>query len=392
MLYDAIVLGLGAMGSAAAAHLAGRGLRTLGVERYGPAHDRGSSHGESRMIRKAYFEHPAYVPLLQRAYELWRDLEQETGLDLLTVTGGLLVGSEQSATVAGGRASAERWDLPHRMLSRQELRAEFPTFVPPEWAVGLWEPEAGFVRPESAVGAHLRVAEARGAELRFGEEVLGWAVGEGGDGVEVRTSSGTVRAERLVACPGAWAPEVLTSLGLPLWVERQVLYWFEPTGPVDPFLLGRHPVWIYETADPEVQLYGFPALERSGGAKVAFFHGGAACTPWTIERQVGGEEAAAVSDALRELLPALSGGRLLRAVTCMYTNAPDRHFVIGALPGVPEVLVACGFSGHGFKFATVVGELLADMATGVPRPDVPAELFNPARATAAANPPPPGGG
>lgn len=377
--YDVIVLGLGAMGSAAAAHLARRGLRTLGLEQYGPAHDKGSSHGESRMIRKAYFEHPAYVPLLERSYALWRELEAESGTDLLTVTGGLLIGSPESATVAGGRASAERWGLAHRILERSELIAEFPTFDPPEGAVGLWEPDAGFVRPEAAVSAHLRVAEAHGADLRFNEVVTDWSAGERGVPVEVVSAGGRFRAGRLVVCAGPWAPQVLAGLPVRLWVERQVLYWFEPSGPIDPFLLGRQPVWIWETEDPEVQLYGFPALGRTGGVKVAFFHGGEPSTPEGISRTVSEAEAARMAEGVRRVLPGLGGGRLLRATTCMYTNSPDRHFVIGELPGVPEVAVACGFSGHGFKFAPVVGELLADLATGVTPRDLPVELFSPSR-------------
>jgi sarcosine oxidase len=376
--YDVIVVGLGAMGSAAAAQLARRGVRVLGLEQYQPAHDLGSSHGESRMIRKAYFEHPAYVPLVLRAYELWRELEAQTGAELLSVTGGLMIGAPDSQLVSGARASAERWDLSYRMLERAELIAQFPTFTPPEGFVALWEPDAGLVRPEAAVRAQLQVAEAHGAQLRFGERVTGWSAGGAGPGVEVVTATGRWTAERLIVCPGPWAPEVLPDLQVPLQVERQVTFWFEPTGSIEPFLIGRHPVWIWETADPEVVPYGFPALDASSGLKAAIFRGGQSCSPADISRTVSPEEVEAMTAVLDGLAPSLAG-RFLRATTCMYTNSPDHHFVLGELPGLSEVFVACGFSGHGFKFAPVIGELLADLACGATPRDLPSELFSPAR-------------
>jgi len=374
--YDAIVLGLGAMGSAAAAHLARRGLGVLGIEQYGEAHDRGSSHGESRMIRQAYFEDPGYVPLVLRAYELWRELEAETGTELLTLTGGLLLGAPGSATVRGGMASAERFGLPYRLLERAELVAEFPTFDPPPGTVALFEPDAGFVRPEAAIRAQLALARRHGAELHLGEQVTGWSIRSGA--VEVATASGRYRARRLVLCPGPWAPQVLEELKVPLVVERQVLHWFEPAGPLDPYLLGAHPVWIYEPPAGGLVLYGFPALSKASGVKVAFFGGGAPCRPEGIERRVGEEEVDAIAAALAGVLPGLPG-RFLRATTCMFTNSPDRHFVVGELPGAPEVLLACGFSGHGFKFAPAIGEALAELATGGDPATLPGALFSPSR-------------
>jgi len=372
--YDVIVIGLGGMGSAAGAHLAGRGARVLGLERYGPAHALGSSHGGSRIIRQAYFEDPAYVPLLRRSYELFEQLERDSGSDLLTVTGGLYLGRPDGETVAGSLRAAQEWDLPHEVLEAAEIRRRFPTFSPTFGEVGLYEAVAGFVRPEATVTAHLEQAVSSGAELRFEEPALEWTAD--GDGVRVTTAAGTYTAGSLVVCPGAWAPELLADLGVPLTVERQVMYWFQPHGGVAPFTPDRHPVWIHGAED--LQLYGFPAIDGpTGGVKAAFFRRGEVCTPETIDREVRPEEAAFIALQLRALLPTMPD-RLLAAVACMYTTTPDEHFVIATHPEHERVTVACGFSGHGFKFVPVVGEILADLAlTGAT--DHPIALFDPRR-------------
>ncbi|MBV2363690.1 N-methyl-L-tryptophan oxidase [Streptomonospora nanhaiensis] len=359
--YDVAVLGLGAMGGAAARHLAARGRRVLGLERFGPAHDQGSSHGGSRIIRQAYFEHPDYVPLLLRSYELWEALERDSGADLMTLTGALMLGRPDSRTVAGSRESARRWGLPHEILEPADIRRRFPTFAPRPDEVALYEARGGFVRPEAAVAAHLDLAARDGADLRFGEPARTWTALPGG-GVRVTTDAGTYTADHLVVCPGAWAPEVLAGLGVPLTVERQVQYWFHPRGGTAPFAADRHPVYVWEDARG-VQIYGFPAYEGpQDGVKAAFFRKGAPCTPDTVERSVAPEEVEAMAAHLRDRLPDLPG-RFLRAATCMYTTTPDEHFVIAAHPDHPQVTVACGFSGHGFKFTPVVGEILADLAT-----------------------------
>ncbi|MCW2635018.1 MAG: soxA [Blastococcus sp.] len=369
--YDVIVIGLGGMGSAAAAHLAARGQRVLGLERFGPAHDRGSSHGGSRIIRQSYFEDPAYVPLLRRAYELWAELDT----DLLTLTGGLYLGRRDTPTVAGSLLAAREWNLPHELLDAAEIRRRFPTMRPDDDEVGVYETAAGFVRPERTVAAHLDLAARRGAELRFEEPVSSWSATPGG--VRVTTASGTYEAGRLVICPGAWAPQLLADLGVPLTVERQVMYWFDPVGGVGPFEPDRHPVYIHEDGDG-TQIYGFPATDGpAGGAKVAFFRRGFQTTPETLDRAVHGDEVAAMVGHVRRLLPTLPG-RFLAGVPCMYTTTPDHHFVIAQHPAHELVTVACGFSGHGFKFVPVVGEILADLAVdGTTRH--PIGLFDPRR-------------
>jgi sarcosine oxidase len=359
--YDVIVVGLGGMGSAAAAHLAARGQRVLGLERFGPAHDRGSSHGGSRIIRQSYFEDPAYVPLLLRSYELWEQLREESGRDVVQLTGGLYFGPPESELVAGSLRAAREWDLPHELLDGEEIHRRFPTIRPGPGEVGLYEAAAGFARPEATVAAHLELAGQRGAELHFDEPVLSWTATPGG-GASVTTAAGSYGADRLVICPGAWAPELLAQLELPLTVERQVMYWFQPLRGVLPYLPARQPVYIHEDA-AGTQVYGFPAIDGpDGGVKVAFFRRGTVCTPDSIDREVHPDEVTAIAEHLIDVLPTLPGA-FLSASTCMYTTTPDQHFVIAPHPQAAQVTVACGFSGHGFKFVPVVGEILADLAT-----------------------------
>ncbi|UCM88830.1 N-methyl-L-tryptophan oxidase [Streptomyces marincola] len=375
--YDVIVLGLGGMGSAAADHLAARGARVLGLEQFGPVHDRGSSHGGSRITRQSYFEGPAYVPLLLRAYELYERLARDADREIALLCGGLMIGRPDSRTVAGSVRSATAWDLPHEMLDAREIRARFPTLAPADDEVALFERRAGLLRPEATVAAQLELAAAAGAELRFEEPVTAWEALPGGRGVRVTTPDGVYTAGHLVVCPGAWAPRQLADLGVPFTVERQIMYWFEPEGGTAPFEPDRHPVYVWE-APEGTQIYGFPALDGpGGGAKVAFFRQGIPCTPETIDRTVHPEEVAEMAAFAGARLPALPG-RLLRAVTCMYTTTPDEHFVIAPHPAHAAVTVACGFSGHGFKFVPVVGEILADLALTGSTPH-PIELFSPGR-------------
>lgn len=375
--FDVIVIGLGSMGSTAAYQLAKRGQRVLGLERFGPAHDQGSHHGGSRIYRQSYFEDPAYVPLLLRSYELWKEIEKESHADILHVTGGLLMGKSDSLTVSGSLESAKRWNLPFEMLDAKEIRDRFPAFNPTGDTVALYEKNAGFVRPEASVYNHLLQAEKYGAELRFFEQVLSWEAHPSGEGVRVITSNGAYEAGKLVISPGAWSPVILEDLGLPFEVERQVMMWFEPMDGIDPFREGKQPIYIWEAED-EMQIYGFPAHGlASEGAKIAFFRMGQPCTPETIDRQVHDAEIELMRGYIATRLPQLNG-RFLQAKTCMYTNTPDQHFVISTHPRHPQVAVAAGFSGHGFKFASVVGEILADL-TMEGKTSHPIDLFRPQR-------------
>lgn len=371
--YDVIVVGVGGMGSAAAYHLAARGQRVLGIERFTPAHDRGSSHGGSRIIRQSYFEDPAYVPLLLRAYDLWEQLAKDSGREVYRVTGGLFSGPPDCLTVSGSRRAAEEWSLPHEVLDAAEVGARFPNFTLQQGNIALYEAMAGFARPEMTVQAHIDLAIGQGATLNFGEQVLEWS--ETAGGVRVTTDRGTYTAGQLVVCPGAWAPELLAEFGIPITIERQVLYWLDPIGGTGPF--ENQPIFIDENAHGK-QIYGFPAIDGpTGGVKVAFFRKGVVCTPDTIDRVVHPQEIAEMRERVGELLPALDGP-CVHSATCMYSNTPDEHFVIARHPDSANVTVACGFSGHGFKFVPVVGEILADLAmTGAT--EHPIDLFDPRR-------------
>jgi sarcosine oxidase len=262
------------------------------------------------------------------------------------------------------------------MLDATELRRRFPTMRPNPDEVALFESKAGFVRPEETVAAHLSLAASVGADLHFHEPMVSWRPAAGG-GVEVVTGTGSHTAGQLVITPGPWAPQLLTDLGIPFSIERQVQYWFQPTGGVDAFRPERHPIYIWEDA-AGVQVYGFPAIDGpDGGAKIAFFRRGIETTPETIDRAVHDDEIAAMAGAAGSHLPDLPG-RFLTAKTCLYSNTPDEHFVIARHPGHEAVTVACGFSGHGFKFVPVVGEILADLAT-TGSTKHPISLFDPHR-------------
>jgi sarcosine oxidase len=350
------------MGSAAAAHTAARGTRVLGIEQFQPAHDQGSSHGRSRVIRLAYFEHPAYVPLLRRAYELWRRLEAHTGRELLQITGGLMVGFPDSEVVSGSLRSAREHDLDHEMLDAADIRRRFPPLTPSPGVVALHEGDAGIVFPEEAIRAHLDLAADNGARLHFDERVEEWTVTRSG-AIEVRTSRSRYECERLILAPGAWARELFKIDWLTLEVEPQQLHWFEPAGGSAPFQPDRFPIYIWDLGNG-IQFYGFPA-DAEGRVKVAFFRS-----------KVKGE--IPMREALAPCIPALASGRLVETVTCKYTLTRDQHFVIGLHPDHANVVIASPCSGHGYKFASVVGEILADLAiTGATHHSI--ELFAPLR-------------
>jgi sarcosine oxidase len=355
MHYEAIVIGLGAMGSATAAELARRGVRVLGIEAFGRAHELGSSGGLSRIIRLAYFEHPSYVPMLRSAWQGWRDLEQESGRQLLLQTGGLYAGRRGSAVLEGALRSATEHDLPHRMLDADQAAADFPALrLEPDMVV-LHEETAGLLYPERCIETHLAIAEANGADLHFGERAASWG---GADALGVITDKGSYTCDRLVIAAGAWLPKLVPELELPLTVERNVLFWFDP---LDPAVLqpDRLPVYIVEL-DEDHAFYGFPLLPDQG-AKVARHHGGRPTDPDTVQREVDDEDERLVRGFAERYLPA-AAGRRLDAKVCMYTNTPDFDFIIDTHPADERVVLASPCSGHGFKFSNVMGRIAADLA------------------------------
>lgn len=370
--YDVIVAGLGAMGSAAAFHLAKAGRRVLGLDRFRPPHEFGSSHGRTRIIREAYFEHPSYVPLVQRAYELWAELERESGHRLLRQTGGLMIGPPGGPLVEGAAKSAQQHRLEYRLLSAEEVRHEFPGLRPTDDMVAVWEPRAGILFPELAVRAHLDLATRAGATLRYEEPLLRWE--SSGAGVRVTTPLGCYYATRLLLSAGAWMPTMLAELKLPFSVERQVLCWFKPAAHPELFGPDRFPISLWEY-EPSRFFYCFPDL--GDGVKGAIHHEGEKTEPEHLRREVGSLDTEPLRLLMDRLLPG-AAGPLLSAVVCMYTDTPDSHFVLGWHPRDRSVLIVSPCSGHGFKFSSAIGEVAASLLMDqVPSFDL--TLFSPKR-------------
>ena len=352
---DCIVVGLGAMGSAAAYHLARRGQAVLGFDRFRPPHAQGSSHGATRIIREAYFEHPAYVPLVQRAYDLWRELEQRSGAVLHRRTGGLMIGREESAVVAGALRSAREHRLAHELISAVEIRRRFPALCPDDDMMGVLEPRAGILFPERCVAAHLALAREAKAELHLDEPVLRWEADRAG--ARVFTPRGEYASRRLIVAAGPWVQSLFPALALPFKIERQVLYWFGSHDAGDRFDASRCPVHLWQF-DGRHYFYGFPDLGE--GIKVARHHDGRLTTPDTVDTDVSIEEIEDMRGLLRRFLP-LADGPLRKSAVCLYTNTPDEHFFLDRHPAHPGVLIVSPCSGHGFKFASVIGEIVADL-------------------------------
>src|SRR5947207_5478750 len=350
---DVIVAGLGAHGSSAAYRLAARGASVLGFDRFARGHTLGSSGGLSRIIRLSYYEHADYVPLLRRAWVLGRDLERESGETLLTQTGGLYAGDPNGELVAGALKSARTHQLEHEVLDAAALRKRYPLFEWPDGWQGVFEPQAGWLAPERIIETHLRLAEENGATLRFDEPVERWESTH--DGIRVPTATGTFDAKQLVIAAGAWESQLAPSLAGELSVERSGLPLFEPTAERDAF--ARLPIYIVD--DTDRIFYGFPYIEGQG-VKVAGLHFGDRADPDTVDRTASGRDEERVREWLRRRMP-LANGKRRDAKVCMYTNTPDANFIVDRLAGHPSVVVASACSGHGFKFSSVIGEILADL-------------------------------
>jgi sarcosine oxidase len=355
--YDVIVVGVGAMGSAACHHLARRGQRVLGLEHFDIPNSFGSSHGVNRIIRLAYSEHPSYVPLVQRAYELWRELEQQSGEHLLHLTGSIDASAADDDIITGAVRACELHGIEHSIYNGVELSLRFPGFQLPPDHLALYQPEGGFLASELCIETHVRCARAAGADIHTNERVLGWDVTAGG--VRVRTDSADYVADRIIVSAGAWLGELIPQLAPLARAERQVLGWFEPVVP-EHFADGKFPV--FNLSVDEGRYYGLPIFGIPG-FKVGRYHhlGEQVETPDEWDREPNKDDEAVLRAFVERYLPE-AAGPLLTAKTCMFTNTPDEHFIIDALPGEQRVIVASPCSGHGFKFASVVGEILADLA------------------------------
>ena len=393
--FDVIVVGLGAMGGATAQHLAHRGRRVLGLEQFAAGHARGSSHGESRIIREIYFEHPNYVPIVRRAYELWRDLERESGQRLLTITGGLMIGPRDGTLVSGVLRSAAAHDIPHETLDAAEVRTRYPGFELSGEDVAVVDARAGILDADACVRAQHDAAVRHGAELHFDERVTRWS--SDGEAVSVDTTRGSYTARQLVLAAGPWmsvapashpeprstgrashpeppqaakgslstrgssAVPLLPDLANLLVVERQILVWLEPAAHAEWYDPVRCPIYLWDYPGGYLG-YGFPNL--GNGVKAGIFHDGDVVhDPDAPPRPVEPKEIERVRDALRHILPGIATGQLRDAKTCPFTNTPDTHFIIDFHRLFRNVLISSPCSGHGFKFASAVGELQSDLLT-----------------------------
>lgn len=357
-----IVIGLGGMGSAAAASLARRGCRVIGVERYWPTHDRGSSHGESRAFRLAYYSDPGHVPFAQEARSLWQQLERDSGSEILTPCDAVITAPEGSAELTAATTVAEQLAIPYEMLTPSDVSARWPTLTPPPSSLTFLDHSQGIIRPEAAVSANLRLAAEQGAELHFNSSADAWSTTDGG--VAVDTSGGRLTGDHLVITPGAWAAGILAAPAIPLEVSRLVQVWVRPAADLGAFAASRHPRVTFGDDSGRVAS-GFSLLSGQNLMKIAFIKGPGAATPATpasFERRASRQEADRVIEFMSQIIPTLRGQPAERSSGCIAVQTPDDNFVIGPHPEHKNVTIGTAFSVHGFKFVPVVGEILADLA------------------------------
>jgi len=355
--FDVIVVGAGGMGAAAAAHLASRGVSVIALDRHPPGHGRGSSHGQTRLFRIAYYEHPDYVPLLRRARDAWLTLEAETGERLFTPSGLVAAGPPAGEVIVGTLAAARAHGLAIERLPSRAAIGRWPAFAMPDGWEAVHEADAGHLAVEACVRAHAGLAERHGAVIEAGHDVRDWRAE--GDGVVVETARESFAAGRLVLCPGAWATGLVRLEDIIFTVLRKSLFWYAPAGGLTPAAAAGLPAFAFDT--PRGFFYGFPQLDPRG-VKVAEHTGGrSVADPFVVDRRIDREEQARIETWLAAHLPGVGRTRTAHEV-CLYTMSPDGHFVVGLHPHHTRVAVAVGFSGHGFKFASVMGEVLADLA------------------------------
>ncbi len=362
-VYDCIVLGVGSMGASACYHLAARGQRVLGIEQFDVLHVYGAHSGQTRIIRKAYFEHPDYIPLLKRAYENWSALEAMTGEKIYYQTGLLYAAPAGHALTEQVKASAALYQIPLQTLTTAELNSVYPQFhLPADYTI-LLEPEAGFLDVGKAITRYAALAQSKGAQIHTGEKVLEWK--QSGDIINVRTDAGSYQCYKLVITAGPWSEQLIPGIQGKLHITRQVLSWMQPAEP-EKFSTSHFPCWMIVKPGTGGSYYGFPAMNAAEvggppGIKLAYHYPGKTTSPDTVDRNIHPEDLDHLVAFAKEYIPA-AGETINDTATCLYSNSPDEHFIIDHLPDSnQQVAIAWGFSGHGFKFVSVVGEILADL-------------------------------
>ena len=362
--FDVIVIGVGSMGSSACYYLAKAGYKVLGLEQFDISHEFGSHAGQSRIIRKAYFENADYVPLLERAYQNWRTLEEETGTKIYHKTGLVYFGPQDHSLIEGVKESASLYNIELINFSATKAAGQFPHFTVPKGFETLFEPDAGFVTPEKAIELYAEQAIKKGAEIKMHEQVLNWK--KEGDGIVVNTDKNIYRCSKLIVTAGAWAKKMIPTLSGKLKITRQFVAWIRPKS-WDEFTLGNFSCWLLADDERPGCYYGFPILPEAEfggpkGLKLAHHFPASETDPDRVNRQVIIEDEKNLEYALNKYLPGCFESFLSYKI-CLYTNSPDEDFIIDKLPGYEDqVVIATGFSGHGFKFASVVGEILSDLA------------------------------
>jgi sarcosine oxidase len=363
--FDIIVIGVGSMGSSTCYFLAQRGYKVLGLEQFDIPHEQGSHAGQSRIIRKAYFEHPSYVPLLNRAYENWKNLEAETGTKIYYRTGLVYFGNPDHEMMKGVKQSASLYNIPLESLNASSASKRFPQFKIPASFETLFEPDAGLLPPEKAVLLYTEQAVKKGAAIHTKEKVVEWK--KDGNEIVVITDKNTYRCAKLVITAGAWAGKIIPGLAVKINVTRQFIAWIKPKKEND-FILNNFPCWMIADDEKPGAYYGFPILPVASfgephGLKLAYHHPGIITDPDNVNRETMPGDIENLEYFLDKYFPGTFES-VLSTKTCLYANTPDENFIIDKLPGYEEnVVIACGFSGHGFKFVSVVGEILADLAT-----------------------------
>ena len=375
--FDVIVIGVGSMGSATCYFLAKRGYKVLGLEQFDISHEFGSHAGQSRIIRKAYFEHPDYVPLLEKAYKNWNDLEQETGEELYFKTGLLYAGTSNNEMIKGVKQSAALYNIELEQLNNADTVKRFPQFLFPRNFEILFEPEAGFLPPERSIRLYASQAKKNGATINTNEKVIGWK--KDGTNIVVKTDKNSYQCNKLIITTGAWAGKMIPAFSDKIKVTRQFVAWIKTKDDIQ-FALNNFPCWMVSDDEKHGCYYGFPLLDTKkfgepAGLKLAHHFPKEVTDPDKVDRQTTENDIQNLKYCLDKYLPGVFDS-ILSTKICLYANSPDENFIIDKLPGYEEnVSIACGFSGHGFKFSSVVGEILADLAIEG-RSDLPIEFLN----------------